>query len=124
MRRTLAAGLALAFAAATLAFAAAPPAEVKLGADGAFTDQAGRPLYTFTLDTMRMMSHCEAACAKAWPPLLAASEAQAAGDWYTVPRVDGSHQWAYKNHPLYTYAKDTPGQRATGVSENWILARP
>ena len=68
MRRTLAAGVAMAIAAATLAFAATPPPEVKLGADGAFTDQAGRP--------------------------------------------------------LYTYAKDTPGQPATGVSENWSLARP
>ena len=124
MTKTLAAGLAIAFAAVSLAFAATPPAEVKLAANGAFTDQAGKPVYIFTFDTMKMMSHCEGACAKDWPPVLAKAPAPPTGDWYTVKRGDGAYQWAYKDHPLYTYAKDTPGQPATGVSDTWVLAKP
>jgi predicted lipoprotein with Yx(FWY)xxD motif len=30
--------------------------------------------------------------------------------------------WAYKGKPLYTFARDTAGQPATGVSANWPAA--
>jgi predicted lipoprotein with Yx(FWY)xxD motif len=30
--------------------------------------------------------------------------------------------WAYKGKPLYTYAKDTAGQPASGVGPAWPLA--
>lgn len=99
------------------------PAEVKL-ADGAFTDAAGKPLYTFVNDTMRNMSHCERRCAEAWPPLLAGADAKPVGDWYTVKRENGALQWAYKNHPVYTSVKDSAGKPATAADEIWLIARP
>ncbi len=114
-----AAGLA---AAAFASLAGAQPAGVRATADG-MTDAAGDPLYVFKWDTMKGMSHCEGPCAKAWPPLLAPSGAKPSGDWSLVMRGDGAVQWAYKDKPLYSYAKDTPGKPATGVSENWTLAK-
>jgi predicted lipoprotein with Yx(FWY)xxD motif len=91
-------------------------------AGGGMVDGQGRALYTFKWDTMKGMSHCEGGCAKAWPPFIAAPDAKPFGDWTIIERDDGSHQWAYKDKPLYVFAKDTPGQPATGVSQNWDLA--
>jgi len=99
------------------------PAEVKL-ADGAFTDKAGKPLYTYTNDTMRNMSHCENRCAEAWPPLIARPGSEPVGEWYLIKRGGGVQQWAYKNHPLYTSAKDQAGKPATAANELWLVAKP
>jgi len=91
-------------------------------AGGALLDPRGRPLYTFKWDTMKGMSHCEGECAKVWPPFLAPADAKPFGDWTIIARDDGSHQWVYKDKPLYLFAKDMPGQAAAGVSQNWDLA--
>lgn len=109
---------ALAMAAGS-AFADPPGVTVK---DGAFVAPDHKPLYTFARDTTANKSACNDNCAKAWPPLAAAADAKDAGDWTVVTRDDGSKQWAYKGKPLYTYAKDTAGAAATGVSPAWPLA--
>jgi predicted lipoprotein with Yx(FWY)xxD motif len=112
------------FAAASLAgsaFAQTMPAGVHLSGGG-MVDDKGRALYTFKWDTMKGMSHCEGNCAKAWPPFIAPADAKPFGDWTIIERGDGSHQWAFKDKPLYVFAKDTPGKPATGVSQNWDLA--
>lgn len=127
MRRALfvAAALFATFMAATFqggaAWAQAMPAGVRM-AGGGFVDPDGRPLYEFGWDTMVGMSHCVGKCAKDWPPFIAGPDAKPAGDWTIIERGDGSHQWAYKNKPLYTFSKDTAGKPATGVSMNWTLA--
>lgn len=123
MIRKSTAALALAFAlSAGAAFAQGLPSNVKQTPDG-FTDAAGKPLYTFAMDTMKGMSHCNGACETNWPPLIAPPDAKPMGDWTLVPRGNGVMQWAYKDKPLYTYAKDTAGQPATGVSNNWPRAK-
>jgi predicted lipoprotein with Yx(FWY)xxD motif len=99
---------------------AAPPGVTDK--DGAFVAPDGKPLYTFTRDTAPGKSACNAQCAAAWPPLAAAADAKDAGDWTVVTRDDGSKQWAYKGKPLYTFARDTAGAAATGVSAAWPLA--
>jgi predicted lipoprotein with Yx(FWY)xxD motif len=123
MSKSLFAGLALAAAlTATAAFAQDLPAGVKR-ADGGLTDAAGKPLYTFVMDTMKGMSHCTGPCATAWPPLIAAPGAKPFGDWTLVTREDGSKQWALKDKPLYTFAKDEAGKPGTGEAiSNWKLA--
>jgi predicted lipoprotein with Yx(FWY)xxD motif len=63
---------------------------------------------------MKGMSHCEADCAKAWPPFLADAKAKPAGDWSLVVREGGAHQWAYKDKPLYAFPADKPGQAGNG----------
>ncbi len=109
-----------ALAMAGAAFAAPPGVTEK---DGAFVDASGKPLYTFARDTTPGKSACNGGCATAWPVLAAPADAKAEGDWSVVTRDDGSKQWAYKGKPLYTYAKDTAGAAATGVSEAWPLAK-
>ncbi len=102
----------------------ATPREVKL-ADGAFATQAGEPLYVFRGDTMVGMSHCFDACAVSWPPLLASAQVQPSPDWTLVTREDGSKQWAYHDHPLYTASLPHDRMKAaTGPDGMWAPARP
>jgi predicted lipoprotein with Yx(FWY)xxD motif len=115
----LAASGALMAAAAGAALAAPPGVTTK---DGAFIAPDGKPLYTFARDVEPNKSVCNGGCATAWPPLAAAADAAAQGDWTVVTRDDGSKMWAYKGKPLYTFARDTAGQPATGVSAAWPLA--
>ncbi len=52
-------------------------------------------------------SNCNGGCASAWPPLrVSASEKSPVGDWTIIQRDDGSRQWAYKKHPVYTRFHD------------------
>jgi predicted lipoprotein with Yx(FWY)xxD motif len=90
--------------------------------DGAFIAPDGKALYSFARDTTPGKSACNGGCATAWPPLAAAADAKDDGDWTVVTRDDASKMWAYKGKPLYTYARDTAGQAATGVSAAWPLA--
>jgi predicted lipoprotein with Yx(FWY)xxD motif len=88
-------------------------------------DAKGMTLYTFDKD-MKGVSMCSGKCAMNWPPLTAAADAKPMGDWITVKRDDGSMQWAYKNKPLYTFAKDTkPGETTgEGVGSVWHVVTP
>jgi len=110
---------ALLAALAGAALAAPPGVTTK---DGAFIAPDGKPLYTFARDVEPGKSVCNGGCATAWPPLAAAADAKADGDWTVVTRDDGAKMWAYKGKPLYTFARDTAGQPATGVSAAWPLA--
>jgi predicted lipoprotein with Yx(FWY)xxD motif len=126
MRKMMfAAALALALSTGAMsAQAQMMPSGVKM-ANGAMTDASGKPLYTYDNDTMVGMSHCNGRCIAAWPPLLADASAKPMGDWTIINRDDGAKQWAYKNKPLYTFAKDTAGQPGTGEAAGnpWKLAK-
>ena len=91
----------------------------------ALVDGKGMTLYVFDRDTTGK-SNCNGQCATNWPPLAAAADAKAAGDWSIVTREDGSKQWAYKGKPLYAFAKDTKAGDATGdgVNNVWHIAAP
>ena len=99
---------------------AAPPGVTEK--DGSFVAPDKKPLYSFARDTTPGKSACNNQCATAWPPLAAAADAKDDGDWTVITRDDGAKQWAYKGKPLYTFARDTAGQPATGVSAAWPLA--
>ncbi|MEO8315439.1 MAG: hypothetical protein ABI645_11655 [Pseudomonadota bacterium] len=100
---------------------AAPPGVTEK--DGTFIAPGGKPLYTYASDTAAGKSMCNAGCATNWPPLAAAADSKDDGEWNIVTRDDGSKQWAYKGQPLYTFARDTAGVAATGVSAKWPLAK-
>jgi len=77
-------------------------------------------------------SECYAACAAAWPPLLATGPVTISGK-FTVPRdlgtttrTDGTKQVTYGGHPLYYFAGDTAaGQtKGQGVGGVWFLVGP
>jgi len=48
------------------------------------------------------------------------------GDLTVITRPDGSKQWAYKNKPLYLFAKDTKPGDKTGdnFKEIWHVVKP
>lgn len=119
---TLAAALALAACASTM-----QPAAPAKAVDGVFVNGAGMTLYTFDRDAAGSgRSVCNGPCATNWPPLVAAADARAAGEWTVIKRDDGVPQWAYKGKPLYTWSKDAkPGDRTgDGFNNAWRLARP
>ncbi|CAN5242537.1 ATP-binding protein [soil metagenome] len=124
MFKTLAGAVIATALMASSAFAEdAMPAGVKME-NGAMADAKGKPLYTFVMDTMKGMSHCNDACAAKWPPLMAGKDAKPVGAWTLITRDDGSKQWAYKDKPLYTYASDKAGEAGTGeTGGNWKLAK-
>jgi predicted lipoprotein with Yx(FWY)xxD motif len=79
-------------------------------------------------------SVCSGACARAWPPVTTAAQAQAAGaavsaDIATITRSDGTMQVTYKGHPLYFFAKDKDngdayGQGAKAFGAGWYVLKP
>jgi predicted lipoprotein with Yx(FWY)xxD motif len=51
------------------------------------------------------------------------------GNFTVITRSDGSHQWAYKTHPLYNFAGDAKPGDTNGNGLNqfggiWTIARP
>ena len=113
----------------TLALAAAlAHAEVPVKAvDGVLVNSGGMTVYTFDKDAAGSgKSVCNGPCAKLWPPVMAAADGRAEGNWSVVTRDDGARQWAYKGKPVYYWAKDTKAGDRTGDGFNnvWRLARP
>jgi predicted lipoprotein with Yx(FWY)xxD motif len=86
----------------------------------------GLTVYFYDLDQISPgESSCTKDCAAAWPPLLAAPDAQATGDWKLFKRDDGSRQWAYQGKPLYLFAGDNkPGEvKGDGMQRFWHAAK-
>ncbi len=81
-------------------------------------------LYVFDRDSTGK-SACNLGCDGAWPPLMVADTDKALGDWSIVDRYDGSHQWAYKGHPVYLHYHDSPDQPlGNGVDGAWHFLEP
>ena len=121
MRNAVFAGLLTAALVAGSALAQPPGLKDQHGAKA---DAKGMALYTYDMDTMKGMSHCEGRCAEVWPPVIAAPNAKASGDWTLVPRGGNVKQWAYKDKPVYTFARDKAGEKGTGESiPNWKLLK-
>ena len=114
--------VAAALLAASPAFAQMTMGGAKVTPDG-LNDASDKPLYFYARDTTPGKSACNDRCVAAWPPMMAKDTDKDGGDWTVVTRDDGGKQWAYKGKPLYTYAKDTAGQPATGVSPAWPRAQ-
>lgn len=113
-----------ALALAACASMAHAPASVS---NGMLVGAGQMTLYTFDKDSVGSgKSVCNGPCATNWPPLMAASDAGAQGDWSVVTRDDGSKQWAYKGQPLYYWVKDQkPGDTTgDGVNKVWHTAKP
>lgn len=56
-------------------------------------------------------------CAALWTPVPADNRAKAVGEWSVVTRSDGSRQWAYDHHALYTsYLDRKPGDTLGGTA--------
>jgi predicted lipoprotein with Yx(FWY)xxD motif len=121
MSKILHAILPFALVVPVLAFAQTPT-EIS---NGVLTGNRGMTLYTFDKDT-KGNSACNNSCAKNWPPLTAREGSNPFGEYTMVTRSDGSNQWAYKEKPLYRFAKDQkPGDTTgDGVGGTWHVAKP
>lgn len=128
MSKLLAAVAALTLFTSAVALAqAAAPAKIADSSKGKiYVDAKGMSLYTFDKDSTGK-SACNGPCAENWPPLMAAADAKASGDWSVVTRDDGKKMWAYKGKPLYTFKKDTKAGDVSGdgfLNGAWHLAKP
>lgn len=62
-------------------------------------------------------------CVQAWPPALASAGAKPVGAWSIVTRKDGTKQWQYNEHPLYTSFLDKrPGDVLGGTTRSEYAA--
>jgi predicted lipoprotein with Yx(FWY)xxD motif len=124
MRNLALATLAAAILATGCASTAMPPAQNQAGL---LTNGSGMTLYVFDKDVAGSgKSVCNGDCAVKWPPLIAAVNDRAIGDYSVISRDDGARQWAYKGKPLYLWIKDQkPGDTTgDGVNNVWRVARP
>jgi predicted lipoprotein with Yx(FWY)xxD motif len=97
-----------------------------VGAHGStLVDGKGHTLYTYAGGV-----RCTGACAKLWPPLLAAGkpvarDGVAASKLGVVKRANGTMQVTYGGKPLYRYARDLRAGDAKGAGiPRWAVARP
>ena len=125
MRKLLIAS-AVMLALVSAAFAQMAPTKISESSKGkVLTDDKGMTLYIFDKDKAGK-SACNGKCATNWPPLMAAADTKATGDYTVITRDDGKNQWAYKGMPLYGWVKDKkPGDvTGDGVLNVWHIARP
>jgi predicted lipoprotein with Yx(FWY)xxD motif len=120
--------VAFSVAATIPAFAAEPVKVAQTDKGKAFVDKSGMTLYTFAKDPAGK-SVCNDACARNWPPFMAAdADAGApAKGWSVVARDDGGKQWAHNGKPLYTFIKDKKPGEASGdgfMDGAWKIAAP
>ena len=104
-----------------------PPAKAIIGKKGPLlVDPKGMTLYYFERDDSGNKSTCNDACAEKRPPLMAADNAVASGDFTVITRDDGKKMWAYRYRPLYTSQLDAvPGDiRGDNPAQLWRVARP
>ena len=104
-----------------------PPAKALIGKHGpVLVDRNGMTLYYFERDDSGNKSTCNDACAGKRPPLAAADNAVATGDYTVITRNDGKKMWAYRYRPLYTSQQDkAPGEtNGAASSTQWHIARP
>ena len=104
-----------------------PPAKALVGKHGpVLVNRDGMTLYYFEHDDSGNKSTCNDACAEKRPPLPAADNAVAAGDFTVITRNDGKKMWAYRYRPLYTSQKDVaPGDMSgDDPTHLWHVARP
>jgi predicted lipoprotein with Yx(FWY)xxD motif len=103
-------------------------AEQPMVKNNMLVDEHGKTLYTFDADMKAAdgKSACTGPCAGAWPAAIADDYDKAGGDWSLAATGDGKHQWAYKGHRLYTFAKDEqPGDmKGDGFKGVWHVAKP
>ena len=94
----------------------------------AFINSSGFTLYMFGADGNNV-SNCNGSCAGFWPPASVTSGAAASGGFAIITRSDGSKQWAFNGHPLYTFAGDNAAGQSNGdglveFGGTWTVGRP
>jgi len=83
-----------------------------------FADDKNKVLYTWDKDTVPGKSLCNGECAKTWIPAVVKEGTQPTGYWSIIARDDGTSQWAFRGHAMYTYAPEAnPPNTPIGAQE-------
>ncbi len=117
--------IGLSLAGCAMAQGSMPAATTDTNKGKALVDASGMTLYAFDKDSVGK-SACNGPCAQNWPTFKATDAAAPAG-WSKIKRDDGTMQWAYKDRPLYTFAKDTGSADTKGdgfLNGAWHIAQP
>lgn len=100
------------------------------GGTSYLSDSTGKTLYLFEADT-NGTSHCNGACAAAWPPLTGTVTAGSGvtATTSTFSRSDGGKQAVLNGHPLYYFSGDTTVGTTKGEGVNafgglWYVVSP
>jgi predicted lipoprotein with Yx(FWY)xxD motif len=127
MRKSFLLAIAAITTLTTVAFAQMAPTKTGDSTKGkVLTDDKGMTLYVFDKDAGDK-SACNGPCTSNWPPLMAADASKPMGGYSIITRDDGSKQWAYKGHPLYTWKDDKKPGDITGdgrLNGAWHIAQP
>jgi len=108
---------------------APPPTPVEISVlveNGRYVFRTDDPLPVYAYDRDGPgKSNCDAQCAQTWKPVLTPAGPKTVGDWTAILRADQTWQWAYKGHPVYTYAHDVVGEnRGDGIDGLWHVVYP
>ena len=77
-----------------------------------YGDAAGMTLY------VPENAGCDAECAKTRKPAMAPPKAKPTGPW-TLVKVTGGQQWAFKGSLVYTSTKDDAPGKTSGIGDGW-----
>jgi predicted lipoprotein with Yx(FWY)xxD motif len=98
--------------------AAIPPgfAIAEAGTGRMLVKNSGVSVYSWDGDRAGK-SNCVGGCLDTWAPVSAPEESRSQGEWTIIERSPGIRQWAFRNHPLYTYIGDTRAHSLRGSDE-------
>ena len=103
------------------------PSEISILREGdkyVFCVGESQAIYSNKLDSPNQ-SNCYGKCSELWPPVIAKGGGARVGSWNVIARSDNLTQWTYKSRPVYTYARDAPGEaRGEGIGGIWHLVGP
>ena len=104
------------------------PTQSTIKGAAAFVNSSGFTLYTFAADG-NGVSNCNGSCAGFWPPASVSLGATPSGGFSMITRSDGSKQWAFNGHPLYTFTGDSAAGQSSGdglveFGGLWKVGRP
>jgi len=87
-------------------------------------DRRNHTVYAAAAEQAKEIESCTTDICRQWEALGAPQLAEAVGDFTIVQRRDGTHQWAFRGQPLYTFARDmAPGYaNGLGVDKRWDVA--
>lgn len=87
-------------------------------------DRRNHTIYAADAGRAEDVERCTTDVCRQWKVLSAPQLADSVGDFTIIERRDGTHQWAFRGRPLFTFTGDlAPGYaNGLGVDERWDVA--
>jgi predicted lipoprotein with Yx(FWY)xxD motif len=78
-------------------------------------DRRSHTVYAADANRARQIESCTTDACRRWEVLSAPQLADSVGEFTIIERADGSHQWAFRGKPLYTFTGDLAPGYANGL---------